>query len=904
MNQSQPTEYVARGLVEAAGLLFDGRHLSQEQLVAKILAAWSPGTRLFRIGDHYPLLWPQPQSLHAHQAPAAPLLAYGTIYSTAPLNPEQVEHFSRHPQTVLIIDQGHFRPNPLDQSTRFDPAIWINASGYRREAVKPLGRPPEKPKQDEMLMGKTTRALFKDEKLQASEEQRQILAAMKEAPTDRKGPMGGSLIRPLIGSALSALVIHLLPRRGTAGGGQSSNTPAPDATRPSFSEIWRRYLLLSQLGRFIGRRQTRYLQKMIKMFEQGDLEQALKHAIPLADLRDAVERQKSALGTPGARNNLDIPLQRQQNSSAIGLSDDSEHFLRQLYERHFRQLDRQGRYREAGFILAELLKAYDRAVDYLEQRGEKRMAAELAEGQQLAPARVIRQWLIAGDTARAIQIARLTRCYAEAVAFIQSRDKPLADQLRWHFAQLHAQSGDFEQAVELAWPLRQAHPDILHWCREATELDGQIGARMLARYLSLVSTEDSYLSKAQTLLNQTDGKTAPWRLAFIDTLTQSAATPTSRLCGRLALRSLIRDIDQGYCKPDKKRLNALLNLVEDPLLRHEARSLPLKASLSQPTQGLSQREPPLEYQVIAGTAASPLATVVIMAKGWLLVAKGESGVDLYKPNGSKVTTLAVPCHDIVTSDLGNRALLLARHNSLWVIYRFTLETLKVERWIELDIDHYAASHDGLQWLVAKGNQLWLLDLQAEEQHALWSINDLPGRVLAIRRGPKGFALLLQDGQESIATWRYQLPDLLLKERLPLSQETIRHYHPMALREDGFMAGLALGAEDQETFALFKSTDKTTPLSLQQGHRIDGMWLYGDWLAIRSQSANQKNHLSLYDLTSANIIGLPRLIVHFDQETGAYVHRFDETLAVICPQGNISLISLEDGSLISSLSVPA
>jgi hypothetical protein len=616
----QPTEYVAPGWTEAAGLLFDARRMPHEQLVAKIRAEWSPGAKLFRIGDCYALLWQQPRSLHTKEAPAAPLLTYGSIYATAPLNPEQIERYSLHPLTLVQIDQGNFQLSALDHSTRFDPAVWLDASGYSLETVKPLGHPPGKPKLGNMLMGKGIRALFKDEKLQAAEAQQQIIESMKEAPagTDRRGGMG---------SALFTLAISLLPtRRGSvnsradSAGHPSNNPQSAKSSRPSFSEVWRRYLLLSQLGRFIGRRQARYLQKMIKMFEQGDLEQALKHAVPLSDLRDALERQNSALGTPKARDNLDIKFQRQSSHSAIGLSNDSESFLRQLYERSFRRLDRLGRHREAGFVLAELLKEYDRAVDYLEQKGEKVMAAELAEGQQLQPAKVISQWLIAGNTARAIQIARLTRCYAAAVSFLQHRDKTLANRLRWEFSQLHAQSGDFEQAVELAWPLRQKHPEILHWTRQAIDQGGSVGARMLARYLSLASsTEDEYLLKAQALLSQGDEKNAVLRTEFIDTIAQLPPTPITRICARMALRCLIGEIDQGYRKHEKKRFNALLNLVDDPLLRHEARKLQLGSQRRIPTNLLSQREPPLEYQIPAETQSAAAQTAVaILAKEWLL----------------------------------------------------------------------------------------------------------------------------------------------------------------------------------------------------------------------------------------------------------------------------------------------
>ncbi|MEJ2426753.1 MAG: bpX6 domain-containing protein, partial [Candidatus Thiodiazotropha sp.] len=99
----QPSEYVARGWIEAAGLLFDARRMSQEQLMASVMTQWHPGSQLFRIDHGYVLLWQQPQSMHAGEAPAAPLLAFGSLYATAPLNGEQIKRYSRHPQTLVQI---------------------------------------------------------------------------------------------------------------------------------------------------------------------------------------------------------------------------------------------------------------------------------------------------------------------------------------------------------------------------------------------------------------------------------------------------------------------------------------------------------------------------------------------------------------------------------------------------------------------------------------------------------------------------------------------------------------------------------------------------------------------------------------------------------------------------------
>ncbi|MCP4010973.1 MAG: hypothetical protein GY726_15845, partial [Proteobacteria bacterium] len=362
-----------------------------------------------------------------------------------------------------------------------------------------MGLPPEKPEAPSMLMGKQARALFKDDRFEASNEQQRVIELLQQKPgtKDRGGSISGAVVKAM-SSWISGVLRNPDNQQQATGGGHQQEEPA----KRSFKDFLAHHIMLSRLGAFLGRRQAKYLNKMMDMFDQGNLDQALRYAIPLSDLRDALNEQTAALGKPSARDSLDINQNRSQSSGTIFLADQMEKSLRELYERHFRNLDRLGRHKEAAFILAELLREYDRAVDYLEKHGEKRLAAELAEGQQLHPAKVIKQWMVAGDKRRAIQVARLSNCYAEALSVLEKWDKKAADQLRREFAEIHARAGCFEVAVEIIWPLRQEHEEMVQWARIAVDQGGGAGARMLAKYLSIApDPENEYLLKAQMLLN-------------------------------------------------------------------------------------------------------------------------------------------------------------------------------------------------------------------------------------------------------------------------------------------------------------------------------------------------------------------------------------------------------------------
>src|SRR6185369_5772372 len=254
-----------------------------------------------------------------------------------------------------------------------------------------------------------------------------------------------------------------------------------------FNRVAMRLLHTSRLARLLGRRQAEYLGKMMDMFERGDLNEALKHAIPLSDLSPL--EQQPAFGVPSPRNSLSIRPWQGVSSRSIGLDGGFMAHLHQLYRSTFARLVAQKRIEEAAFVLAELLRANQEAVAFLERHGKLTLAAELAEARKLAPGIVVRQWFLAGDIQRAVGIARRERAFADAVLRLEKTHKKQADKLRLVWADSLAEGGNYAGAVDVIWPIQSERVRAREWMDRAIETGGPVAGRMLARKVT-VAPED------------------------------------------------------------------------------------------------------------------------------------------------------------------------------------------------------------------------------------------------------------------------------------------------------------------------------------------------------------------------------------------------------------------------------
>ncbi|MCB9564905.1 MAG: hypothetical protein H6708_31350 [Kofleriaceae bacterium] len=171
----------------------------------------------------------------------------------------------------------------------------------------------------------------------------------------------------------------------------------------------------SSLGRAIGRRHAAYLRETLELFDRGDLDEALRRrAVPLGG--GGGGPSELALGLPARRDALTPSMAGAGGGAAIPVALDAIRLLRDRYEAARQRLLREGRVEEAAFVVADLLVDPAAAVALLERHGRAWLAAELAEARGLDPALVVRQWFLAGEPARAAQLAWRTGTFADAVA--------------------------------------------------------------------------------------------------------------------------------------------------------------------------------------------------------------------------------------------------------------------------------------------------------------------------------------------------------------------------------------------------------------------------------------------------------------------------------------------------------
>lgn len=225
--------------------------------------------------------------------------------------------------------------------------------------------------------------------------------------------------------------------------------PPPAPAVPQGPSAWGKLsdwmLRNTLLGEWMRQRKAEYVRRLFEMFEEGDLHEALRHAIPLS--KDMGEGAREALGLPGPREQLTLQTQSSgATGSVFAGGPDLYSALQQRYRDAFRRFEREGRLDEAAFVLAELLGAVEEAVSFLERHGRFKLAAELAEGRKLAHGIVVRQWFLAGDVARAVAIARRSGAFEDAVARLERSNPPEARALRLLWAETLAEAGDYARA--------------------------------------------------------------------------------------------------------------------------------------------------------------------------------------------------------------------------------------------------------------------------------------------------------------------------------------------------------------------------------------------------------------------------------------------------------------------------
>nr|WP_254330038.1 bpX6 domain-containing protein [Corallococcus exiguus] len=569
--------------------------------------------------------------------------------------------------------------------------------------------------------------------------------------------------------AEAGLFSRLLAGMRARNGATASQRSLPTGTRPAepegpgaLEQLKEWMLRNTPLGQLVGRRKGDYLRHLFELFEQGNLDEALRHAIPLGKDPDA--RAKLALGVPGPREELRIqPRGRSGAAQSFGGGPAVFEALRERYRETFRRLEREGRIDEAAFVLAELLEAAEEAVSFLERHGRFQLAAELAEGRNLPPGLVVRQWFLAKDVERAVAIARRSGVFADAVLRLEKTHPAEAQALRMLWAESLAEAGDWSRAVDAVWPVSSARHLARAWVERGIQAGDTGSAKLLARLaLEFPDGFGAARDDIQILLSDETPTRAPERLAFATELLRADASDARSALLVPTVRSLMRDevVDE---LPSNASLLQQLHALKDPALAA------LRTDL--PTPRASQRSPWSETHDLphvrvwmdrSHAGAHAVHDAVVLPGRRVLLALGEAGARLVGPDGRTLASFDVPAFSLVLSAQGNRALALARRGDLWRVSRLDLVERRATRWCDLELDAWAPTYDGERWFTAVRDTVSMVDTLAAEPRSLWRVSEKGGVVPKLAVDAKHLSFLVmhltpEQDFEYLDRWCYELP---------------------------------------------------------------------------------------------------------------------------------------------------
>ncbi len=763
-----PRRVVHQGTVEAAGFFVAGAH------DGRVLALWSPGTRVWRRWDGWLAVLAHPRAVRAETAPGLPLVeqpvAGGRALLGAPLTPRELAAVQPEPGEVLLIQAGRWLRAPLSGDAGKDPedlSTWLAVDSFQVTPVRSLGAPAAVPQsRPDPLPDPDFRSRL-DGVPPADPELASVIEALREgAGAGRPAPRhprpslidllryGADGIRRAGGSFLSSFLSRRPGQRGPA----VDRPREPSRALLSLRRLLSRLVLSTPLSRAIGHRYSAYIQRMVEMFESGDIESALRHAIPL----DAGMRKLPpafSLRPPSARQSLRIRPGVAPAASAVPFDLFAD--LQRLYRQTFQRLEAQGRIQEAAFLLAEILHAHEEAVAFLERHGQLQLAAEMAEARGLPAGLVVRQWFLAGERQRALRVARRTGAFGDALGRLERSGKhEEARGLRMLWASGLAGAGDFAAAVDVAWPVAEARGLSRAWIDRAIAQGGEVAGRMLARKAGVWPAPFAAIrDEVLELLESRDTERIAARLAFARGLLQGSKSPEAQVLARAAVRAVARD--STLASPHRMsggELRKLVELAADGALRTDAPALELPAKSSWLARG-----EPLQVEIAAGdVGAVPAFDAAYLPDGRVAVALGEAGARLLNRSGRIVAELDQPAQHLVVSDHGDRAIALARRGETWRLARLDFAARRAGPWTDARLDAWAPDYDGALWYVAGPDGVVAVEVAGPRCDGPWGLSDLPGPVVAIARSATHASLEIAG--KAAEVWTYQLPSLTLRSR--------------------------------------------------------------------------------------------------------------------------------------------
>lgn len=836
----KPRAHTFRGHVDARGFLFDVELIGEAEARRRVFALWSPQATIFQVDEQaWAMLLPETIHVRAEAAPGAPLVELENELASAPLEKDERHPSAGRSDAILVVRGGRTWVTELDEESSIDPATWIDLSNYSVAEAITLGEPaiatPAIAVRAELDLAAELELAPAPQTIENVE---QIIHELSGTEEGRHG--AGSTFWSRIVAALARFGANLLsfskPQAPSAREPVHISRAAPEGLlerlRQRLEALASKLTRINAFGELVGRMHAGYLARMMEMFEQGNLDEALRHAIPLKDPRsdELLPSGPRTLRLPEPRSSLNISSRGGPTpTSAIGLREDLFSTLRRMYRRAFERLEREQRIEEAAFVLAELLEASEEAVAFLEKHGKFELAAKLAESRNLEPGLIVRQYFLAGDIQRAVMIARNRGVFADAVHRLSSKKehRAQAEALRVLWAQSLAAAGEYGAAVDTIWPVEGQRALAAPWIEAAIAAGGPAGARMLIRSLTLApETFEEVRDAAIALLSEDSSfDNASTRAALALALLTEPWTPQLQVLARLAIRAIVRDEALWETSIGEAELRALIGRAGDEAFRAD---LPPRWARSGAAT-FEDSDGPRHFRFRADDCGTlRISDVARLPSGRLLVALGELGVRYLTPDGRLIAAFDQPADSLVVSDHGDRAITVASRGDVQHIGRIDLAYLRASHWCDLSLACWADSFDGSMWFVAQSSPdegrdiLTALDATRVKVEAMWTLGDVA--VFAISRSPSLLSAIIES-ENTLGVWYFDLPGPTL--RLRWLTPGLTHLH---LLPEGMLAGF-IG----KNWMVFQNEELVTGIELGADQLIGRLHIHRNHLAMAQAS---------------------------------------------------------------------
>lgn len=745
-----PRRLAHRGTVVATGYVIDAALVGAAEAWRRVLALWRPGASVRQGGDELFITGLVPSRVRVPEALGTPLVGQHGVVAAMPLDADEAAELAV-PGSVVLARNGIAEVVPLDTVREVDLSTWIDLDEIEIVDATPLAPPPLRvvipppPSTD-------VRALTGAPAAEA--QVKDVTAALMRARSG-DGPVRTA---PSVWTRFVAWIsTRIAPRQKPLPRQAGSSSRAPsllDRMRHRLAEaLWK-----SRLGVAFGRRHAAYLRRVLELFDRGDLEQALRHAIPLGGEGGDV---RLGIGVPRPRQNLSLTFGARRTSSIIPVADVAMTMMRDRYRAAATRLEQTGRIDEAAFVLAELLGDVKAAIALLERHGRYAVAARLGEARDVEPGLIVRLWFLAGDRGRAIDVARRHHAWADVVARLERSGDKQAAILRMLWADHLAEAGDFVRAVEAAWPVERSRPLVERWIDRGIAAEGQAAARLRIKKLIVSPSSFSQVTPALlAILQSSDAGAARERIAMVEELVASPPTDELQTIARPALRALVRDRGVGAAGASSELLEKLTRFADDAALRAD-----IPVIRAAPPATLLDLGTTLDLRWSAHDAgALPVYDAALLPGDRLLLALGELGVRIVGRSGRTVAQIDQPATKLIVSDHGTRALAIASRGQVQRIARLDLIERRGAHWCDTEITDATSTFDGDLWLVTRGREVFAVDTTASRWRAVWGVEvEPPDAACTIRREGRWFAVAVQAGDE-LEHWYYE--GLTLRARKP------------------------------------------------------------------------------------------------------------------------------------------